>query len=155
MNNIEKHLEFIKGNVKRYRVEVIINHNIISDILINIDFLSEEDENKTFIISLNENNINDDFLFLFQNILINLESNTLKVQTFVLELQKLFNDINKLIEFKEITGNIIFEYLSETLPNNFVFEGTINNEKTYFKSSSINIDYFKNMNYDLFIQKEY
>jgi hypothetical protein len=155
MNNIEKQLDFIKGNVKRYGVEIKINENIIIDILIYIDFYNETEEIKTFIISLNEKNVHNDFLFLFQNIIMNLDHTNLNDQSFVLELQKLFKDINEITEIKKITGKIFFEYLSSTLPKNYTFNGTINGNKTFFESSNIDIEYFKNMNYDLFLPKEY
>jgi len=151
---LNKRIKLLKGNILKYRVEIIIDENIINDILINIDFL-KDNKNKTYIISFSEENLSSNFLYLFQNLILNLEDNNLKLQEFLLELQKLIKDVNDFVKIKKVFGSIIFEYNSNEIPNSYTFEGFIDGKSIYFVSPEINNDYFENMNYDLFIKKEY
>jgi len=151
---LNKRIKFLKGNILKYRVEIIIDENIINDILINIDFL-KDNKNKTYIISFSEENLSSNFLYFFQNLILNLEDNNLKLQEFLLELQKLIKDVKNFVKIKKVFGSIIFEYNSNEIPSSYTFEGFIDGKSIYFVSPEINNDYFENMNYDLFIKKEY
>jgi len=155
-NILKNKIKILKGNIKKYRVEVILTDNIIQDILINIDFIQDKND-KTYILSLSEEKISNKFLNIFQFFLSELdaEENNMKLQSFLLNFQELFDDINKIKKSKKIDGMIIFEFSYNDAPNSYVFDGSIDDKTRYFISSEINAEYFINMKDDLFLKKDF
>lgn len=150
-------LNEIESKIYKYRIEVIIESKI-NNIILNLDYLDIDGTEKTTVIFLLENEINKEFLETFKFIISNIEKNQdlldYNLEIFILEFKDFLKNLEELLKTKkQINGSIILEFKKGSFPKKYKFIGKIDNNNINFTSQQLDIEYFKNINYDLFEEK--
>lgn len=152
--NFDDYLKVNLKNIKSNRIELSLKDKKIEYILLNIDFLIEKNKEDTILVSFNDNSAEHHLLEMFQIIYTKSESNNKKImeyfEHFILKIKNFLDEIKELLKNKNIEGVIIFEYDKDTFPKEYNFNGKIDEYNVSFVSKDFNLDYFNNINFNLF-----
>lgn len=141
-------------NIVRNRIELSLKDNKIEYILLNIDFNIGKNKEDTILVSFNDNSPEHHLLEMFQIIYTKVETSNNKImeyfEFFILKIKNFLDEIKTLLNNKNIEGVIIFEYDKDTFPKEYNFNGRIDEYNINFVSKDFNLDYFNNINFNLF-----